>query len=95
LPTSAPINRIRAGCCARAASGADQPHPGRLLCARRERPCCRRTYKRDELSPPHRGTHQAQGNNLPHSLMLIGGLVASHQNAMLDFRFGSQADMTT
>jgi hypothetical protein len=34
----------------------------RLLRVRRERPCCRRTTKkRDEVSPPHQDTLQAEG----------------------------------
>jgi hypothetical protein len=34
------------------------------------------------------GTHQAEGNNLPHSLMLSDDL-APQQNGMFDFRLGS------
>src|SRR5262245_29035396 len=47
---------------------ADQPHPARLLRARRERPRSRNaTDKRDELAPPHR---RLRGSRQ--------GIVASH-----------------
>jgi hypothetical protein len=34
------------------------------------------------------GTHQVEGNNLPHSLMLSDDL-APQENGMFDFRLGS------
>src|SRR5262249_1477470 len=68
---------------------ADAPHPIRLLCSCRQRPCgCRATEKRDEFPPPH-GFPQGQGSGTNYSRSWSGFRPCIAAKAATHVRFGS------
>src|SRR6266516_179819 len=50
----------------------DPPHLVGSLCTRRNRPCCRAAYQRDELSPSHVPTGPKTAHRIGSNAALIG-----------------------
>src|SRR5206468_8724292 len=70
------------------------PHLVGLLCTRRNRPCCRAAYQRDELSPSHVPTGPKTAHRIGSNAALIGVETSLSAPPWGDVRKGSIAPLS-